>query len=243
MFNGGRDAVVVTEQLIGPETAITSVILTFNQHLDAASADNPNSYGIVRKITQTNSDSSGIVGSLSPFGSGNSTSTQSIIAKHVRILSAVYDDATMSVTLTPTAPFRADKFFRFLRVVGTGKNAIRTAAGTPLDAAGNHRASDAIVKFASEKGHRLSYKDASGNKVTLSLSGPGEIRALYRRIGAIDPIVFVIGARPGTTILTGVVKPGRHGTGVTTLQEVSGTSSFQNGLAGDPAFNVLMTQP
>ncbi len=64
MFNGGRDALVMTEQLIGPETAITSVVLTFNQPLNAVSADNPNAYGIVRKVNETNQDSSGILGSL-----------------------------------------------------------------------------------------------------------------------------------------------------------------------------------
>src|ERR1700722_10290057 len=100
MFNGGRDALVVTEQLIGPETAITSVVLTFTQSLNAASADNPNSYGIVCKVNQPNTGSRGTLGSLSPFGGENTTPTaQSIIAKHVRILSAVFDPATMTVTL------------------------------------------------------------------------------------------------------------------------------------------------
>jgi hypothetical protein len=243
MFNGGRDGVVVTEQLIGPETAITSVILTFNEHLYAASADNPDAYAIVRKVTETNNDSSGILGSLSPFGSSDDTNTESFLSKHVRIATAVYDDSTMTVTLTPTAPFRADKYFRFLRVVGTGKNAILTAADQPLDGEGKGKPSDAIIKFASKAGHRLVYNDSYGNKVTINLSGPGQIRALFRRVGTIDPIVFVVGAVPGESTLTGVVKKGHHGTGVTTLQELSDTSSFQNDLAGDAAFNIELTEP
>ncbi len=149
----------------------------------------------------------------------------------------------MSVTLTPTAPFRADKYFRFLRVVGAGKNAILTAAGTPVDGAGKGRPSDAIIKFASKKGHRLVYSDSHGNKVSLNLSGPGEIRALFRRVGTLDPIVFVVGAVPGESTLTGTVKAGHHGTGVTTLQELSDTSSFTNDLASNTAFNIELTEP
>jgi len=243
MFNGGRDALVVTEQLIGPEAAITSVVLTFNQPLDAATADNPNAYAIVRRVNETNDDSSGIIGNLNPFGGSSNSTSQSILSKHVRIQTAVYDASNMTVTLTPTAPFRADKYFRFLRVVGTGNNAILNASGVRVDAAGNGKSSDAIIKFASKVGRRLVYDDSSGNKVTLNLSGPGEIRALYRRVGSIDPIVFVVGAVPGESTLTGVVKRGHHGTGVTTLQELSGTSSFQNDLASNPAFNIELTEP
>jgi hypothetical protein len=243
MLNGGRDNLVVSEQLIGPELGITSVVLTFNQPLDAATADNPNAYAIVRKVNETNDDSSSILGSLSPFGSSSSSSSQSILSKHVRIASAVYDPANLTVTLTPTAPFRADKYFRFLRVVGTGKNAIFTAAGQPVDGAGKGKPSDAIIKFASKAGRRLVYDDSYGNKVTINLSGPGEIRALYRRVGTLDPIVFVVGSVPGESVLTGVVKPGHHGTGVTVLQELSGTSAFTNDLALNSDFNVELTEP
>jgi len=243
MLSRGSNALVLTEQLIGPETAITSVVLTVNQHLDAATADNPNAYAIVRIITQTNTDSGGILGNLTPFTSNNSTTTETNYSKHVRIASAVYDDANLTVTLTPTAPFRADKYFRFLRVVGTGKNAILTAAGVPIDGAGKGRPSDAIIKFASKVGHRLVYNDSYGNRVTVNLTGPGQIRALFRRTGTLDPIVFVDGGVPGESILTGFVKRGHHGTGVTTLQELSGTSAFTNNLAGDSAFNIELTEP
>jgi hypothetical protein len=244
MFGGGNNGLVVTEQLIGPESGITSVVLTFNQHLDAATADNPNAYAIVRKVNETNTDSGGILGNLDPFGSsGNSTTTDSILSKHVRIASAIYDDANLTVTLTPTAPFRADKYFRFLRVVGTGQNAILTAAGQPVDGAGKGRPSDAVIKFSSVKAHRLVYNDSYHNRVTLNLTGPGEIRALFRRVGTNDPIVFVVGAVPGESILTGVVRPGRRGSGVTTLQELSGTSAFTNDLAMNSAFNIELTEP
>ena len=240
MFSAGHNAVVVSEQLIGPETAINSVVLTFNQHLDPATADNADAYAIVRRITSTNSDSGGISSGLDPFGSSGGT-TYTVSTKHVHIAAAVYDDATMTVTLTPSVAFRADKYFRFVRVVGTGKNAILSADGAALDGQGIGRPSDSVIKFASKRSHQLIYRDGEHNKVTITLKGPGELRAMFRRTGSPDPLIFVVGGVAGRTILNGTVKAGHHGTGVTTIDELSGAGSFQNNLSGNAAFNILAT--
>ena len=210
---------------------MTGIVLTFNQHLDPVTAQNPKAYAVLRRITETTTDSGGL------FSTGGDTTTTTVSTRHVRIASAVYDDVNMTVTLTPVKPFRADKFFRFVRVVGRGPNAILGPGTGPINGGG-----DEVIKFASHKGRKLAWKDDAGNKVTLHLSGPGEIRALFRRTGTIDPIVFVTGANPLTSVLTGTVQAGRHGTGVTTIQELGGTGTFVNRLEGDPAFNVQMTQ-
>ena len=238
----GSAGVVVGEQLLGPEGAVTGVVLTFNQHLDPTTAQNVKAYALARRISVSSTDSGSILGGITGFGGGDTT-TNSIRVKKVKFVLAVYDDANMTVTLTPEKPFRADKYFRFLRVVGSGPNAILLPGGTPIDGNGDGKpGGDAIIKFSSHRGRHFTYKDADGDRVTLTLSRPGELVVMLRRTGSPNPVVYVEGGDPLLTVLTGTVKKGRHGDGIATLQELAGTSTFQNGLTGNPAFVVQMTQ-
>ena len=114
---------VTGERLIGPNDAITAVVLTVNQHLDPVTADNPLAYQIYHRVIQTTSSSDGI------FGFGGSDGGTNIRRLGIPFSSAVYDDATMTVTLTPEKPFPGQKYFSFVFVHGNGVNGIRTAQG------------------------------------------------------------------------------------------------------------------
>jgi hypothetical protein len=237
----GHNAVVTQEDLIGPEGAISSIVLTFNEHLNAASADNPAAYQVIKQV-DVSGGSGGLLDSLDPFGGGDSSST-TIVNLHVKLVSAVYDDANMTVTLTPNKPFRADKVYRLVRVAGVGPNAILTSSGQGLDGAGLGKPSNASIYFRSHNARTIGYTDSMGDRVTLRLKGPGQLRTVIPRTGALDPLVFVVGGNPTTSMLTGTVKKSRHGTGIAVIQELSGSSFVQNTLANNPAFDIEATQP
>ena len=158
--------------------------------------------------------------------------------------SAVYDPATDSVTLTATTPFIASRAFKFVRVFGSGPNALLTSNGQPIDGDGNGVAGgDTLVRFFSFLGKQLTYRDVDGDLVSIRLKGPGRVNIIRRRTGSVEPIVFVTGASPTTSILSGVVRRSRLGDGHAVLQEVSGVSAVQDDLTTSSQFTSLLTEP
>lgn len=59
-----------------------------------------------------------------------------------KIASAVYDDATHTVTLSPNRAFNARDRFRRLKVKARGDNAVRDALSVALDGNGNGKSGD-----------------------------------------------------------------------------------------------------
>ena len=53
LFQVGHAGPLINEQIIGPDSAATAVVLTFNEPLDPTTANNVNAYGIGRTIAET----------------------------------------------------------------------------------------------------------------------------------------------------------------------------------------------
>ena len=96
---------VVTVKRFGIHMQPTELVLSFNDGLDPASAQNLSNYKIV-----------------GPDGHA------------VRIGSAVFDDATNTVTLQPTSRINLHHTYR-LTVIGTGPHGVTNTEGIPLDGA------------------------------------------------------------------------------------------------------------
>lgn len=231
------NGLVTGEQLLGTNDAVTAIVLKVNQHLDPATASNPLAYQVYHRVIKTSGSSAGV------FGFGGSDSSTTIRRLGLQLSSAVYDDATMTVTLTPVKPFPAQKYFTFLLIHGHGVNAIDTAQGTPIAGNGTKPGSDFVVKFKLHFRKTFTYFEADGDRVTLKLTGPGMLRTFVRRLDTPDPIVTVTGGNPIQSILTGTVKESRRGDGIAHLQELMGAGQVQDQLSTDPAFSIESVQP
>ena len=94
----------------------TSVVLTFSSALDPTRADDVNNYQFVTM--------------------GGRGRHANAVAHVTRIRAAVYNPATLTVTLYPTQRLSIHKWYQ-LTVTGTGLRGLRGTTGTPLDSRGN----------------------------------------------------------------------------------------------------------
>jgi len=180
-----------------------------------------------------------------PF-SDNTTPASSELVK-IHFSSAVYDDATHSVTLTPKHTFEIRRRFRILRVAGRGDHAITDSTGVPLD--GNYDGTaghNAALKYKSHRGRNVTIEDVDGDHLKLHLNGPGQILLTQRRRHP-DPagaLVFLIGTDANRSTLSGKVNTGRKsGDGIVPLTELTGISAAQVTILNDPSIPIGMTQP
>ena len=224
---------VVAVTLSGTPGQLTGIALTFAVPLDPVSAQNVDAYSISKRA-------SGDGGSVGPVDTGSGGST-----RRVRFSSAVYDPASRTVTLTPAEPFDLGRRFRKLRVMGRGDNAVRDAAGVPIDGDGDGRpGGHAVVHSRVTRGPGFMFREADGDRARIRLNGRGTLRVWSDARRNIPPVVFLFGADPQRSSLTGsVVRNRRGGDGVVTLREVSGTSQAAVPLLSDPAFRVEVVQP
>jgi hypothetical protein len=233
--------VLINEQLIGPGGETSGIVLTFDKPLDPTSAQNVNGYSIFRR-KEKKDDGNALLGAFVPFaGDDGSTSTTT---EKLKIDSATYDPATFSVTLTPHRTFGALSLFRQLRVAGHGINAVTGIDGVALDGNGDGKVGDhALVKFSDHRNKKLSLKEKDGDRVTFRLTGGGNIASLIRSKTGPAPLLYIVNAVPGQSVMTATIKKGRHGDGVIDIQELTGISTADVTFLNDPAFTIEMTQP
>ena len=218
--------------ITGTSGQITGVVLTFAVPLDAASAQNVAAYSISKKTKGDDSSFGGI-------DTGSSGST-----RRVQIQSAAYDPAAQSVTLTPAEPFDLARRFRRLRVSGDGPNAVKDAAGNPIDGNGDGKAGgDAVLHSRIVRAPGFTFREADGDSARLKLAGPGVLRVWSDRKRNIAPDVFLFLTSAPRSTLTGTVRKGRHGDGVVTIHQLTGTSTATVPLLNDPAFRVEVVNP
>ena len=224
---------VVAVTLAGTAGQLTGIVLTFAMPLDPASAQNVNAYSISKRVKGEES-------SVGPVDTGSGGSTRS-----VRFSSAVYDPATQSVTLTPADAFDLGRRFKRLRVLGGGTNAVRDAAGVPIDGNGDGQpGGHAIIHSRILRGPGFIFREADGDRARLRLAGRGTLRVWSDARRNIAPVVFLFGTDPQRSSLTGnVVRNRRGGDGVVTLRQISGTSLAAVPLLNNPAFRVEVVNP
>ena len=237
LLSGGP--VLTGVHLVGGVGAVTSVVLTFNESLDPVTAQDTHAYTFGKPILNS-SESGPSLADFLPFLAR--PKVRAVKGGKIQFASATYDDATHSVTLAPYKPINARAFFRVLRVFGTGAHAIKDLAGNPLD--GNSDGTggdDAVVRWSMKQNKGLRYRDAGGDRVTLSLRGPGRLYVFKANTFFTGAWVFV--DRPATrSILTGSVQLGANGDGKAIIPELEGTGGMQNGLLTNPQFTIQTTE-
>ncbi|HEV2687141.1 MAG TPA: hypothetical protein VGV35_01265 [Bryobacteraceae bacterium] len=229
-------------QLLGAAKACTGVVLYFNESLDPATAQNAGAFSIGR-IKKKSSSSGLSITDFLPFA--GRPKTRVIKNGKVHFVLATYDDSTHSITLTPAAPFAAWKYFRAVRIRGTGPNALLDVAGNPFDGNGDGTGGDdAVITWKYHKGKSISFRDADGDHVTIRLKGKGELFSIQHPHGAPAPMVFISDGVPGSTIVSGKVKQSRHGDGIVDITELSGISSADiTLLQSNPQFQLGLEYP
>ncbi|HWE96341.1 MAG TPA: hypothetical protein VG269_20425 [Tepidisphaeraceae bacterium] len=236
LLSAGPRLLGVTLQ--GSATACTGIVMKFNEALDPTSAQDIHDYSVGR-VSQGSSSDSGL--SFLPFLARPKVSPYK--NNKVVITSAVYDDATQTVTLIPSAPFKAWKFFRTIRVKGTGKDVVKDVAGNAFDGKGIGAPSDLVFTYVYHHGKHVSFKDSDGDVVHLDLKGPGEIFLIQQPHKNPSPMIFMSGTTAAKSVLTGTVRKTRTGDGTVVIAELEGTSFVQTNLLTNPLFSVQLVEP
>lgn len=234
MFSSGPTLIDI--HLTGTVRDITSVVLSFDQPLDPTVAQDLQSYQFGRVIPANSNDTSG-------FNWGNllgllAQPKMALIKNYkVQFTSADYDATNYAVTLTPVRAFNAITWFRIVRVMGVGVNAITDTFGDPLNGGAN-----TYVHWFPYIGKSFIYRDGDGDLVSIRLRGPGQIVGFLQTNTFHAPTIFVLNGN-ARSVLTGNVIQARTGDGVAIIPELQGADVVQNELATNPDFNILTTEP
>jgi hypothetical protein len=185
-------------QLLSNGGAITGIVLSFDRALDPARAQNIGNYGgLIRTAGRD-----GVFGTLDDGT--------------VALASAAYNAANNTVTLTPAGPMPLNTLYQL--AINQNANALAGAGvADSTEALLNAGTTNApyIADFA--LGTRLSYIDANGNKVGLTLTGGGVMELRLGANGEAEQL-RIVGAVRGRSTLTGQVRRASRGaTGHTTL--------------------------
>jgi hypothetical protein len=224
-------AATQTTQVSGVQTAgsaksITGFVVTFNGPLDPTTAQDVRGYRILRQ-----SSAGGKLHFLQwLFGANSGSQTDTSAYK---IASAVYDPQTDSVTLTLAAPMPVKNGVRLVEVMGKGLHAVLDANGKPIDGDANAKAGGNFTyRLGMSVAKSVSYQTADGDRVKLSLSGPGEIVSMLPA-GNTSPVIFLSGTDPATSVLTGKLRRGRKGLGYAVIDQISDASQASIQLGGE----------
>ena len=234
MFSAGPTLTDI--HLTGTVRAVSSVVLSFDQPLDPTVAQDLQSYQFGRVIPAGASDTSGFNwGDLL----GLLAQPKAALIKNYKVsfTSADYDATNYTVTLTPVRAFSAIAWFRIVRVMGIGVNAITDIYGDSLNGGSN-----TYVHWFPRIGKTFSYRDSDGDMVNLQLRGPGEIVSFLQTNADHAPTIFILGGK-AKSFLTGNVFQARTGDGVAIIPELQGVGTIQTDLLTSPEFDVLTTEP
>jgi len=224
--------VITSFRLLGPVARGNGIVLTFDAPLDPTTAQSPASY-IFGKPAPKSTDNGVDLGTILGFLA--KPKTPPVKDGKVQFLGARYDDATQSVTLTPVKAFNIWKFFRILRIRGTGNNAVKDMAGNPLNGG-----TDTVLHWDRRQGKVLRYSDADGDRVTITLKGPGQLYGFFHKSGDPFPTIFVTKTKPGKSVLTGTVQQSPTGDGIVHIAQLGG-SVPQTNLFSNTQFDVQST--
>jgi hypothetical protein len=150
--------------------------------------------------------------------------------------SAIYQASTNTVTLTPSQPLPANKFFE-VTVDGQASpllnNGLTDAAGIQLVGSNGSVGTPFYINFA--LGNNLSYVDSGNNRVSLKLQKGGLMEIFISPLGVVEQLNLVATV-PGRSILSGTVRRGPHGTGRAVLPPIGGSAGVAIRLRTPPFY-------
>jgi uncharacterized repeat protein (TIGR03803 family) len=212
-----QSTTVAGVQSVGTGQSISGFVVTFNGPVDPTTAQNVLGYRILRPYTVSEGRSFW----QQLFGGSRSTQTDYAAYK---IASAVYDPQTYSVTLTLASPMPMQNGARLVEVMGTGKHAVLDANGKAIDGDSNGKpGGNFTYRFTLSVAKTFSYQTTAGDKVTLSLSGPGKIAAMLRS-GTATPVINLIDTDSSESILTGKIRKSKKSPGYAVIDQINGTA-------------------
>jgi uncharacterized repeat protein (TIGR01451 family) len=180
---------VTNVQWTGTVSDIRQIFVTFSHPLITSTAINPANYSLV------NVGADGRFGTLDDLG--------------VQITAPSYDPSIFTVTLTPSQPLQANRFFH-LFINGATSGGIEDIGGNMLAGDGVIAGTNYTALLA--RGTSLKYFTPAGDQVTLKITGGGIIDDLLDGTG-LGRKFTVVGEVPHRTVLTGSVKKMKGGTG------------------------------
>jgi hypothetical protein len=195
-------------QVVSNGKAITAIVLSFDTALDPTRADNVANYGYAFRTP-------GASGLFGTYDAGLD-----------KITSASYNPANNTVTLTPAAPLPLNRFAQI--VINQNANPLTGAGVADITGALLNAGITGGPYFAEfALGSKLTYIDATGNKVSLKLTGGG---VMELRLGSNSDAqqLRIVGARLGRSTLTGTVRRAAPtATGRTPLAVLLGSSGVK----------------
>jgi Zn-dependent metalloprotease len=197
-------------ELIANQSAIVGMVLKFSESLEGGIAANVNNY------------------SLLSLGRDGRAGTRD--DRIITLQPPVYDGASHAVTLHPTTPLAINRFYR---LTVNGQAGLIDLAGNRLDGNGDHTPGpDDDYQLTIGRGTHLSYDDAGGDTVTLTLTGGGMME-LTRGLDGEGQDLRLVEIVANQTSLTGSVrKPKKSPTAdaITTLRSIQGLAGVRNKL-------------
>jgi hypothetical protein len=232
---------LVDEKLIGTDPRrMTGAVLTFSEPLDEASAENLEHFRIGRRTSKKQRYD---FDEDDPRNDRNGNGL-------IRFESAVYDPATLTVTLTAVESFNITGKFRTIRVLGREELTVRDVAGNRIDGDEDGRpGKDAIKKFTFQRGSRIEFSEFDADRIALRLTGPGRLWVLRQtREGKVrhrgDAVqVFIDKADPASSVVTGKVTDNGYGDGIGLIEELINASTADVQIASDPSFQIVRSIP
>src|SRR6185312_5998552 len=124
--------------------------------------------------------------------------------------------------------FNVWRFFRILRVVGTGDTPVEDLNGNALNGG-----TDTVLHWNRDRGKILRYSDSDGDRVVIRLKGPGKLYGFFHKSGDPFPSIFVTQTKPGKGSLIATVQTSPTGNGIAHIAQLSGalpstTNMFSN---------------
>lgn len=230
---------LVKEQLLGTDPRqVAGVVLTFSEPLDPVSAQDLKNYRVGRRTDQKQNYDPNF----------NHVEQEAFKDGLIRFTSAVYDPATLTVTLTPVEPFNITRKFRTIRVLARGPNrAVKDLAGNILDGDGNGKPTgDAVHKYTFRRAQRVQYEELDGDKVTIWLTGPGRLWVLRETpegkvFGRGSALRLYVDKTDTSAIVTGKVEG--DGPGVAVIDELINAYGADVQITQSAVFQILKTIP
>ena len=208
--------VVTSQLLVGPDDQITALVVGFSGPLDPATAQDTANYA---------------------FGGSRGSGRN---GHKIRLAAASYNADANVVTLTMNTPFALTRFKRLKVIIAAERpGGVADPAGNLLDGDRDGEAGgDSDTRFKIARGTSLTYKDADGDRVRLRAEG-ARGRPMTSLIGPNRNVhqVWVSGAN---NVLTGSIRPGRRGAGLTPIGRVVLEDASNSSLLVNP-FSVGQT--
>ena len=190
---------VVSVVPVAVGSAVAGYVVDFSKALDPTRASNTGNYTL--------------------FASGRDVGGANTF---LSIAGAIYNASNNSVTLIPSSPLSANKFYG-LMINGSNPAAVTDVSGNVLDGDGNGVAAgdfDALIGI----GNNLNYVDSSGNLVNLNTSGATML--VSRNFSGNPYDIEILGEAAGGATLNGSVHRVGNSSGVTGIGEIDGFGAF-----------------